>query len=269
MHSPLDGENKPLPDTYNNPLIPTQPTDYSQPSSQTSPHPEPSSEPPPEPEDAVTREEANASIPIIGRKKREELKKRNALQAITEANPVGASVLKINDLYYESVLHQAQRSFHWALLAAIIGLLFFLAAVAFLLLRQPQNISFVSLICGALVEAISALNFYLYGRASQQLINFHQPLERISRFILANNICDMLHDSKEEVRAKLILTLINAPAVSINDRKKVDNIGDYQSQANKPYNTQKGDYQPGVDQQPPYYQPPQEKLSSNEEFGLR
>jgi hypothetical protein len=270
MHSPLDEENKLLPDAYNNPLIQTQSTGYSQPSSQTSPDPGPSSETPPQieyAEPAVTREEEIASIPIIGRRKREELKKRNALQAITIANPVGASVLMRSDQYYESVLHQAQRSFHWALFAAIIGLLFFLAAVAFLLLRQPQNISFVSLISGALVEAISALNFYLYGRASQQLINFHQPLERTQRFILANNICDMLHDSKEEIRAKLILTLINAPAASVNDRKKVDNKRDYQSQANKPYDTQEGGYQPGEYQQVPYYQPPQEKSSSNEEYG--
>src|SRR5436305_14137086 len=64
-----------------------------------------------------------------------EQEKSRAILTITEANPVGASILVLNEQYYKSVLQQAQRSFLWALCAAVIGLLFFLAAVAFLLLR--------------------------------------------------------------------------------------------------------------------------------------
>jgi hypothetical protein len=152
--------------------------------------------------------------------KEKKWEKSRALQTIREANPVGESVLVLNDQYYTSVLQQAKRSFVWALCAAVIGLLFFMAAVAFLLLRQPQNVSYISVICGALVEAISALNFYLYGQASRQLVTFHLPLERTQRFILANTICESLHQSKEAIRAKLVLALADVPVSLENQEEK-------------------------------------------------
>jgi hypothetical protein len=213
------------------PPPPYPPTSYPQSSPPTSygspltPYPQPSSPySPPQSKQQVAREKST------------EQEKSLALQVIKEANPVGASVLVLNDEYYRSVLQQAQRSFLWALCAAIIGLLFFLAAVACLLLQQPQNISYVSVICGTLVEAISALNFYLYGRASQQLTVFHHSLDRTQQFILANNICELLQDNKEEIRARIILALVNEPDLSVNERKKSVNKHDDQNKQQKKLN---------------------------------
>src|SRR5579864_2433243 len=47
---------------------------------------------------------------------------------------VGAANLNLNNLYCESIIKQANRSFWSALVAAVVGLIFFLGAAAFLLL---------------------------------------------------------------------------------------------------------------------------------------
>jgi hypothetical protein len=47
------------------------------------------------------------------------------------------------------------------------------------------------------------------------------PLERTQRFILANDICETLQDSKEETRAKIVMTLVGAPAMPVDKGKKV------------------------------------------------
>ncbi|MBF0378141.1 MAG: hypothetical protein HQK72_11750 [Desulfamplus sp.] len=49
-----------------------------------------------------------------------------------------------------------------SLVAAGIGLLFFLAAIVFLLTNKIQPIATISLISGALVEVISGVNFYFH-----------------------------------------------------------------------------------------------------------
>src|SRR5579863_8431912 len=149
------------------------------------------------------------SIPLVG-----SIMAFEPIKTIAETNQVGAALLELNKQYYNSVLEQARQSFTWALVAAIAGLFFFLGAVGFLLLRQPENISYVSVICGSIVEAISGLNFYLYGRAASQLKIFHIPLDRTQRFILANDICSSLGEKKEETRAKLILTIANVPTLT-------------------------------------------------------
>lgn len=103
---------------------------------------------------------------------------------ISKVNPanvqeVAQSQLDIVTLYYRSGLQQAQRSFLAALVAASVGLIFFIAAVSFLLLQQSASVSYISLISGALVEIISGINFYLYARASSQLATFHVCLDEV------------------------------------------------------------------------------------------
>jgi hypothetical protein len=78
--------------------------------------------------------------------------------------------------YYTAVLAQANQSFRWALVAALVGLAFFFGAVAFVLTRQDQSAATVSVIGGALVEVISGVMFYLYGRTTAQLADYQQRL---------------------------------------------------------------------------------------------
>ncbi len=141
------------------------------------------------------------------------------IENVAKANPaniqeVAATQLAISNRYYESALQQSQRSFQSALIWASIGTLLIIAAVLFLIVRQPSTLSYVSLIGGTVVEAIAGLNFYLYGRASNQLTTFQTPLDRIGRFLIANSVCENLEgEIKNSTRAKLVETIATVPII--------------------------------------------------------
>ncbi len=135
---------------------------------------------------------------------------RRAVQKISTVDPskiqeIAAAQIELLSIYYNLVLEQARRSFKWALLAAIVGFVFFLASIGFLLLNQPQNVAVISLISGTLVEGISAINFYLYGQTSAQLSDFQVRLDNTQRFLLANSVCDSLEgEYKQKARSELV-----------------------------------------------------------------
>ncbi len=136
-----------------------------------------------------------------------------AVDRLAKAKPsdvqeVAASQIKLLNSYYALVLEQARRSFRWALIAAGVGLLFFLAAIGFILLKQVDNAALISLISGALVQVISGINFFLYGKTSTQLSDFHNRLEQTQRFLLANSVCEGLtNEFKQKARSKLIFAI--------------------------------------------------------------
>ncbi len=71
-----------------------------------------------------------------------------------------------------------------------------------------QNVAVVSLISGALIEVISGINFYLYGKTSVQLADFQTRLDVTQRFLLANSMCESLEgDYKQKARSELIRTI--------------------------------------------------------------
>jgi hypothetical protein len=139
------------------------------------------------------------------------------LEKVVQADPkniqeVAVTQLELSNSYYRSALSQSQQSFKLAFWAAVVGLLFFLAAIAFLLIHLPENIANVSLISGALIEVISGINFYLYGQASKQLAAFQIPLDRIGRFLLANSVCENLEgEIKQSTRAELVRLIMDLP----------------------------------------------------------
>lgn len=145
-----------------------------------------------------------------------------AVERLSKADPskiqeIAASQIELLAIYHNLVLDQARRSFRWALLAAGVGFGFFMAAVGFLLLKQPQNASVISLISGALVEVISAINFYLYGKMSTQLSDFQIRLDKTQRFLLANSVCEGLEgDIRQQTRAELVRAIAG---VSSNDAR--------------------------------------------------
>jgi len=101
---------------------------------------------------------------------------------------VAASSLRINELYYQGVLAQARVSLRWALVAAGVGLAFFVLAVGFELARGLTSAAIISALGGAVVEVISGLNFWLYAKVARQLDAFHIRLERMQRFLVANSV---------------------------------------------------------------------------------
>jgi len=122
-----------------------------------------------------------------------------------DVQEIAASQIQLLTAYHTLVLDQARRSFRWALIAAGVGLGFFLAAVGFLVYQQLANVAVVSLVSGALVEVISGINFYLYGKTSAQLAEFQNRLDATQRFLLANSICESLQgETKQQARWELI-----------------------------------------------------------------
>jgi hypothetical protein len=138
------------------------------------------------------------------------------LDDLSNADPkdilkIVTSQMKLLNIFYNLGLDQAKRSFLLAIVAAAVGLAFFIAAVAFVLTRPVQDASVISLISGALVEVISAINFYLYNKTSSQLSTFYLSLEKTQRYLLANSICEGLEgDLKQNTRAHLIRNIAGA-----------------------------------------------------------
>jgi hypothetical protein len=143
------------------------------------------------------------------------------IERISDAEPaniqkIAASQIEMLRIYYREVLDQAQKSFRWAIIAAGTGLIFFLGAVIFTLVQGTQNIAVVSLISGSLIEVISAINFYLYGKTSSQLADFQNRLDTTQRILLANSMCEGLEgEIKHQTRSEIIKTILSGDSFGI------------------------------------------------------
>jgi hypothetical protein len=132
-----------------------------------------------------------------------------ALKRLTEAasgdvKEIAASQIELLSRFYDLSLSQAGRSFRWALIASAVGLLFFLAAIGFML-SQSMEVAVISVIGGAMVQFIAGVNFFLYGKTLAQLTLFQGRLEVTQRFLLANSLCESLEGKvKHYTRARLI-----------------------------------------------------------------
>jgi hypothetical protein len=154
-----------------------------------------------------------------------------ALETISKAKPgnvqeIAASQIRILSSFYRLALEQAQRSFRLGLVAATVGLVFFVAAIAFLLIKNNQSVATAGILSGALIEVISGLNFYLYGSTSKQLGDFFTKLDSLQCILLANTFCESLKSPhKEESRTELIRKLagieITVPETQERDGQKV------------------------------------------------
>jgi hypothetical protein len=158
--------------------------------------------------DTIRRDIVGSSVMVGG-----DIHITQSLDRLAKAEPgdvqgIAASQIQLLTDFYRLALTQAGRSFRWALIAAGVGLLFFLAAVVFLITQKQQSVATISLVSGALIEVISAINFYLYGRTSAQLAEFHARLEATQRFLLANSICERLEgEAQQAARSDLIKTI--------------------------------------------------------------
>lgn len=71
-----------------------------------------------------------------------------------------------------------------------------------------------------MVEFISGVNFYLYGKTIGQLTLFQGRLEITQRFLLANSLCESLGDElRDTTRAQLIFQLANIEGLD-SERKR-------------------------------------------------
>jgi hypothetical protein len=149
----------------------------------------------------------------------------SAIDEVKKADPesiqqVAASQLALSNSYYANVLMQAQRSFIAAIASAAIGLAFFVTAVLILVLRNDIRAGTVSAISGGIVEVISGLNFWLYGRTAIQLNSFHIRLDQIQKYLIANSIATKLDGGAQETALVNLISQIAGQHTSGRSLKK-------------------------------------------------
>lgn len=124
---------------------------------------------------------------------------------------IAASQIELLTSYYNTILAQARTSFNWAVGSSITGWAFFLASIAFVLARQSESIAILGTIAGTIVQVIAGVQFYLYSKTTNQLVNFHQKLDLTQRYLLANSLCEALGlEYKDRIRSRLILEIMKS-----------------------------------------------------------
>ena len=121
----------------------------------------------------------------------------DSIERLSKAAPsnvqeIAASQLQLMAGYHETALAQSRRSFFWALIGAGVGLIFFMVAAGFALYTGNAAAAIIPVISGAVVEAVAGIAFFLYGKTTVQLGDFHSRLETLQRYLLANSICEGL-----------------------------------------------------------------------------
>lgn len=174
-----------------------------------------------------------SSISLINPSISEEKAAIAALQQsdTTDFQQIAASQLDLAMSYYKSVRNQSEQSFLWSRVTSGIGFAFFLVAAAFFIVRL-ENISYISAVSGALVEVYAGLIQWQGKRKEDQAKDYHVHLDRIQRFIIANNACESLNDAeKQKKRSEIIsklaehsllvyLTLVGVGQVLLAERAK-------------------------------------------------
>jgi hypothetical protein len=119
---------------------------------------------------------------------------------------IAASQINLLTNYYLLVLGQAQRSFTWALIWATIGAIGFIVAGGFLLTNRTSDVALIGTVGSALIEVISGINFYLYGKTSAQLAEFHSRLDSTQKLLLSNAVAEKIEgDLKQITRSYIAL----------------------------------------------------------------
>jgi hypothetical protein len=144
---------------------------------------------------------------------------QNSIKRLEKADPanvlqIAASQLELLAAYHLIAQAQSRRSFNWALVGSGIGLVFFVVAVGFAMGIGTAVTTVIPLLAGAIVEAVAGLVFYLYGRTTEQLSQFHSRLEVLQRYLLANSLCSALEgEERNKARAALIQEISRAHVV--------------------------------------------------------
>ena len=158
---------------------------------------------------------------------------------------VGTMVETVQEMilaYYSDVGNQASDSFRSAKVMSALGFLLLSSTMIYIGIVDvvsrfnmlPINANYsgmdvktVGLWSGAIVEAIAATQFWLYGKATKQFGAFHICLERTHRYLLAYKIADKINEgTRDQTLEKIVCIMANAPMISQAD---VDGLSDGKS----------------------------------------
>ena len=135
-----------------------------------------------------------------------------ALQGALEQDFV-TNLVRINfkyiDTYYLQTQLQADKSFNFALAAAVVSLALIIFGIVLSLFGQTSSAT-VSAGAGILGEFIAAVFFYLYNQTVAKMADYHRKLVFTQNIGLALKISDGLPvDEKTKAQTTLIHTLSN------------------------------------------------------------
>jgi hypothetical protein len=187
-------------------------------------------------------EDISSRLPTLPSAMNEKWKACDDLESAVDTGHVGEIVAKHEKLilaYYGDVLTQAQQSFASAKSIARIGFWVLAGTLVYTLLtdllshmtingftmHEPSlRPGGIGVVCGALIEFIAGVNFWLYARASKQFNAFHICLERTHRYLVAYKIAEGITDKRDETLRDLVCIMAHAPMIT---RQDVD-MGSYQ-----------------------------------------
>lgn len=128
-----------------------------------------------------------------------------AQTAVDNVQQTGATLLAHKDAFYANASRQSKQSFWLAIITGLIGLILIIIAVVIGLSSDKMVVSVISGVSGIFFELLTAFILPLYKQASSQLATFHQSIDDMHRFIIANSVCELLEgDKKQETRATLV-----------------------------------------------------------------
>jgi hypothetical protein len=137
------------------------------------------------------------------------------VENVAKADPANVQAIAANQIelllpYHQIVQAQSHQSLVWALIGAGVGLAFFLIAAGFTIWTGKVVEAIIPVISGAVIEIVASIVFYLYGKTTSQMGEFHSRLERLQLYLVANSMCESL---KEEQRDKTRSGLIREIAL--------------------------------------------------------
>ena len=180
------------------------------------------------------------------------LKKVEACKELKTAlsGDIGDVVAKHEELilhYYRDVQDQAQHSFRSAQRVATIGFGVLIVTLVYTLMfdalsrfhmgslsqssAETITTASIGVFSGVLIEFVSAIQFWLYARASRQFGAFHICLERTHRYLVAFKIAEKITEEKrDETLEKLVCIMANAPMITLRD---INSVGLESSEVNR------------------------------------
>jgi len=106
-----------------------------------------------------------------------------------------ANQIKLLEKYHEDGLQQAKTSFRWALILSIFSLICLVVSICYLLFISPgvNVVNILTTISSVLAQFLAATQFVLYNQTRKQLTYYHQQMNQIQKFLLANSVAESLN----------------------------------------------------------------------------